>query len=38
MITFILFPDTRYQKYWFVESLEKKPLFGIIFIAFMGLF
>lgn len=38
IIIFILFPGTRYQKYWLVESLEKKPVFGIIFIGFMGLF
>lgn len=38
IITFILFPGTRYQKYWFVESLEKKPLFEIILLLLWDCF
>ena len=34
---FALFPDTRYQKCWFAESLECKPLYVMLFIDLMGL-
>lgn len=37
IITFVLFLGTRYQKCCFVEPLECKPLYGMLFIDFMGL-